>query len=180
MRAVSFFLGFTFFSALMYFGLFRASNVDVGFQVLAAQTEQNNIVELTSEQNEFLDGINQIREQNGLAELVYDTGLERVSEHRVNDMSQNQYYSHKFLGTNYTSLFRTYTVESTSSCENLQLQKGANIAEAISAWENSPPHYRCLINPKTSKIGYGYKYYSSVDDLSIGAEMYVFAMVASD
>jgi uncharacterized protein YkwD len=163
-----------------YIVLFRSSSngATVMPQVLGSVT-----AEINTEQTNILNQINSIRRSAGVNELEYSAQLEELALYRVDDMVTNGYYSHKSPdGLNFASKLKDMGINAPNSCENLQLQIGDNISNAITAWINSPAHYRCLTDNRMSRVGMSYALHSedvkSQDDQL--QRMYVFALIAAN
>lgn len=174
MRALSaIFLGIVFLSSLYFVSSRFASGVNVEPQVLASSTE------LTQTQRLFLNKINALRTDAGVDELAYSEDIEKLTDFRVSDMSSREYYSHRTPdGTDYSNYLNNFNIETSSSCENLQLQIGSDIDEAIEAWKNSRSHYLCVINPKLNKIAFSYLPFEIGPTTNSKDLAFVFSMIA--
>ncbi len=154
------------------------AGVSVEPQVLAAVSTP-----IDQKESEIIDMVNEIRRGVGVEELVYSSDLKYLTMNRVIDMKTNKYYSHiSPEGLTYVASIGNYVSGSTHSCENLQLQVGQDTSEVVTSWKNSPAHYRCLTDPKITRISI-----SNTDHLSAyshetkqNKQMYVFAMIASN
>ena len=176
MRALgALFLGIVFLSSLYFVSARFVSGVSVEPQVLASSTE------LTQSQRLFLDKINSIRKEAGASELNYSNEIEGLTDFRVLDMSNREYYSHKTPdGVTYANYLREYNIATDFSCENLQLQIGPDINEAINAWVNSTPHYNCLIDNRLNNLAFSYEPYMLQENEAEQDTTFVFAMIASN
>lgn len=131
----------------------------------------------------MINEINNVRSGVGVDEFSYNNELQGLTDYRVQDMVSREYYSHKTPdGFTYANNIPEFYPESSYSCENLQLQVGNNIAEAVSAWVNSPAHYRCLVNPRVSNVAISYTVHgkSIAINSNQSQQMYVFALIASN
>lgn len=162
-----------------YFLLFNtvSSGVTVTPQVLSSTD-----IKLTAYQEEFIYKINEIRNTAGVEKVDYNLKSEKLAEFRVQDMIKNDYYSHKMPGMQtYANYLKDFGVEAVFSCENLQLQVGSSITEAIDAWTKSSKHYQCITDKRISTISVSQDVYSEVSTTDkYTQEMYLFAMIATD
>lgn len=154
------------------------NGVTVTPQVLATTS-----VAIDPNQDIMINQINALRNGAGVLGLSYSSELKSLTDFRVQDMNDRDYYSHKTPeGYTYTNYMNEYDITSTYSCENLQLQSGSNLSEAVEAWHNSPAHYRCLVNPRVSKVAISYAVHGDVmyDSNNQPRQMYIFAFIASN
>lgn len=167
-----------------FFYLFRiaTSGATVEPQVLGQSvTVSSN--SLDQKEIEIIAEINKLRSGVGVGEISYDKDLKRLTEFRISDMINRDYYSHKTPeGLTYANYMSEYMPISTFSCENLQLQVGDSALEAYNAWVNSPSHKKCLLSPKITKVAisnsrHGDPIYSSGNQPK---QLFVFALVASN
>jgi uncharacterized protein YkwD len=94
-------------------------------------------------------------------------------------MVERKYYSHTTPeSTTYADYLDDYKVESGFSCENLQLQVGSDINQAIDAWQKSSSHYKCLIEPRLRTIGFSHQLYETVSGDNGQKQLFVFSMIA--
>jgi uncharacterized protein YkwD len=157
----------------LYFGNI-SSGVSVEPQVLGVSS---GVIDV--EQQLFLDKINEIRLSAGSEKLIYDEKLEKLAVYRVEDMVERKYYSHTTPeSTTYADYLDDYKVESGFSCENLQLQVGSDINQAIDAWQKSSSHYKCLIEPRLRTIGFSHQLYETVSGDNGQKQLFVFSMIA--
>ena len=176
MRALgALFLSFVFLSSLYFVSSKFVSGVSVEPQVLASTSELSQV------QRQFLTKINSLRNQAGTSELAYNRNLEKLTDFRVDDMSNREYYSHMNPdGVTYSAYLDEYDIETDYSCENLQLQIGPDLYEAIKAWEDSASHYECLVNPRLNYIAFSEQLYMQKTSDNSQITTYVFAMIATD
>lgn len=157
---------------------FVASGVSDESQVLGASTSPSNQTE-----NLLISDINSIRRGAGVDELVYSLDLQELTDFRTQDLVERDYYSHKTPeGYTYAKYMKDYNISSTYSCENLQLQVGDSLANAVVAWQKSPAHLRCLVNPNVSKVAISYAPHGDViyENNNQPKQMYVFVFIASN
>jgi uncharacterized protein YkwD len=159
----------------LYFGSI-SSGVSVEPQVLAASSSVASV-----EQQLFLDKVNEVRLSAGVEKLSYDTKLENLTDYRVEDMVARNYYSHKTPElTTYADYFDKFNINSSFSCENLQLQIGPDVYEAVDAWINSSSHYECLVDSRLKTVAFNYDLHETVFSQGSQKNMYVFAMIAAN
>jgi uncharacterized protein YkwD len=162
---------------LFAFRLFNQGDY-VQSQVLAS-----TVTVVEQKENDIIYQINAVRREAGLSEVTYDFGLKDLSSMRVADMIDNEYYSHTTpQGYTYGNFMGKYSPGSSFSCENLQLQAGSDENSVVDAWVKSPAHYRCLTNPRVTKVAVSYGVYSDVTRTHSESsdEMYIFAMIAAN
>jgi uncharacterized protein YkwD len=138
---------------------------------------------LDQKEIEIIAEINKLRSGVGVGEISYDNNLKKITEFRISDMINRDYYSHNTPeGLTYANYMSEYVPSSTFSCENLQLQTGDDAIEAYNAWVNSPSHKKCLTSPKITKVAisnsrHGEPLYSSDNQTK---QLFVFALIASN
>lgn len=169
-------------SSLLYLFRFASIGAIVEPQVLGDSTSS---VDVPSDLIEkvMIDEINALRSGVNLDKLSYSLDLKSLTNFRVSDMGARNYYKHKTPdGYTYANYMSEYNIESSHSCENLQLQVGDDHIEAVKAWVDSTSHYRCLTDPKNTKVAISYSPHGepSFDSNNLPRQMYVFAMIASN
>lgn len=111
---------------------------------------------ITSYEREVIRLVNQIRKENGLAELTYDWELCRVARIKSQDMKDNGYFSH--TSPTYGSPFqmmKSFGIRYKSAGENIA--KGQTTPEAVvNAWMNSSGHRANILSSSFTHIGVGY------------------------
>lgn len=136
-----------FFTALKLFvigfALFIPAEAFVAPDVLQAQGQQ--IIALT----------NRVRVENGLAPLDPAQALTISAQHRAQDMSDKQYFSHVSPeGKRLDDFLKNAHYDYAEAGENLAIGfSDAN--EVVDAWMKSPGHYANLVKPSYEQIGVG-------------------------
>ena len=112
--------------------------------------EQN--VEISKEEQETLNLINEYRKQNNLKELKPLSNLQNVAKLKAEDLVKNNYFAHTSpnLGTPFEMLEQN-GVEYTIAGENLA--GNINPSKAVDAWINSPPHKKNILESKFEYTG---------------------------
>jgi uncharacterized protein YkwD len=129
----------------------------------------------------FVGKINEIRKQVGTQPVIYDYGINKLTDFRTQDMIEREYYSHKTPDKMiFSDYFKEFGIDSEFSCENLQLQQGADINEAINSWKNSSSHFKCLVDPRVKSIALTAMKYDNPNDYADSEATFVFTMIATD
>ena len=100
--------------------------------------------------------VNEIRVENGLAELAYDWELSRVARYKSQDMKDNNYFSHTspVYGSPF-KMMKDFGIPYRSAGENIA--KGyASPQAVVDGWMNSPGHRANILNASFTHIGVGY------------------------
>lgn len=109
-------------------------------------------VELSPEEQEVLDLINQYRKQNGLEALKPLAKLQQTAKLKAKDLVDNEYFSHnsKQLGTPFEML-KANQVDYDIAGENL----AGNITpeKAVESWINSKTHKENILEEKFNYTG---------------------------
>lgn len=116
------------------------------------QAVNNEVVQLTQEEAETLDLINEYRRQNGLDNLRVYSKLQDVAKLKAMDLVGNNYFSHisERLGTPFEML-ESNGVDYVVAGENLA---GNTTSErAVEAWINSPSHRENILDAKFEYTG---------------------------
>lgn len=94
---------------------------------------------LSTEEEEFLKSINEIRVKNNLPELIIDDAVQNVARLKAQDIIENNYFSHTSpkYGTPFEMLSSSSINYKTAS-ENIA--GNSTISGAISSWMNSDSH----------------------------------------
>ena len=117
----------------------------------ASNTNTSN---LTSDELEVFNLINQQRLQNGLSTLKVDMEVQRVARIKAQDMVNNNYFSH--TSPTYGSPFdmlKSFGVSYKSAGENIA--GNSNNSAAVTAWMNSPGHRANILNGSYNYTGVG-------------------------
>ena len=133
--------------------------------------------------NNILAEVNAFRLKNGLQSLQFSQEVKILADYRLADMVSNKYYAHKSPKSSmtYVDIIDKYVVNSTVSCENLQLQNNQQINDAVIAWSNSESHRNCLLNPKLTKGALASTYYDeAIDVANNSSPTYVFVFIGSN
>lgn len=111
---------------------------------------------VTSNENEVISLVNEIRAKNGLNTLTADWELSRVARIKSQDMKDNNYFSHTspVYGTPF-QMIKNFGISYRSAGENIA--KGQSTPQAVvNAWMNSSGHRANILNPSYTRIGVGY------------------------
>ena len=112
--------------------------------------ESNQSVELTKDEKETIDLINEERKKAGLSVLNIDKEVQNIARVKAKDMVNNDYFSHN--SPSYGSPFdmlKTYGVSYKLAGENIA--GNSTNSGAVNAWMNSPGHKANILNE-----GYNY------------------------
>jgi uncharacterized protein YkwD len=111
---------------------------------------------LDSQEQQFLDLLNQYRQQNSLGTVTIDTRLQDAADWMSNDMGVNDYFSHT------DSLGRDPFQRMAAFGYNYNTWKGENIAagygtaaSVFDAWKNSSGHNANMLNANYKVVGIG-------------------------
>lgn len=110
--------------------------------------------QLSPEEQQCLDLINQERAKNGLGALAPDMELMKVARTKANDMVQNNYFSH--YSPTYGSPFdmmRQFGISFKSAAENIA--GNSSVSGAVTAWMNSSGHRANILNGTYNYTGIG-------------------------
>lgn len=109
-------------------------------------------VELSQEEQETLDLVNEYRKQNGLGALKPLARLQQTAKMKATDLVENQYFSHhsKQLGTPFEML-KANQVDYDIAGENL----AGNITpkKAVESWINSKTHRENILEARFNYTG---------------------------
>lgn len=111
-------------------------------------------VNLTAEQQQMLDLINQERSKAGLNKLTIDPQLQKMAQVKSDEMVSKSYFSH--TSPTYGSPFdmmKTFGISFTSAGENLA--GNSSVAAAHTALMNSPDHKANILNSTFDCCGIG-------------------------
>lgn len=129
----------------------QSENVVEGDDTSTTGVESENI-ELTEEEQEFLNLINANRKNLGLSELKVDSKIQNIARLKAKDLNENNYFSHtspKF--GNIDNMLKTFEVSYVTASENIAGNK--NLAGAVEAWMNSENHKANILNEKFEYTG---------------------------
>ena len=112
-------------------------------------------VALDSEELEFLDLINDYRDQNGLGTLVLSDALNQAATWKSTDMATNDYFAHddELINRSFVDRLRDcgYTAN-TWLAENIAAGNDT-AAQVFLQWRESPGHNANMLNPDLVAIG---------------------------
>ena len=109
---------------------------------------------LTSDEKEVFDLINQQRVANGLSALKIDPELQRVARIKAQDMVNNNYFSH--TSPTYGSPFdmlKSFKISYKTAGENIA--GNSSNSAAVNAWMNSSGHRANILNGSFNYTGIG-------------------------
>ncbi len=110
--------------------------------IYASAIEARHIIELT----------NQVRIENGSSPLTANQLLTQAAYNKANDLFEQQLFQHNIDDKKFSSWIKETGYDYFYVGENLALD--FNTSEGvIRGWENSPSHYKNLINPEFKEIG---------------------------
>lgn len=113
-----------------------------------------NTTNLTSDEWEVFNLINQQRSQNGLSPLKIDYEVQRVARIKAQDMVNNNYFSH--TSPTYGSPFNmlnNFKVSYRTAGENIA--GNSSNSAAVTAWMNSSGHKANILNSSFNYTGIG-------------------------
>lgn len=116
--------------------------------------DSNNTTNLTSDEWEVFNLINQQRSQNGLSPLKIDYEVQRVARIKAQDMVNNNYFSH--TSPTYGSPFNmlnNFKVSYRTAGENIA--GNSSNSAAVTAWMNSSGHKANILNSSFNYTGIG-------------------------
>lgn len=110
-----------------------------------AQEAQNSTTVLSTEEEEFLKAINELRVKNELPELKVDDAIQNVARLKAQDLAENNYFSHtsEKYGTPFEMLSSSNISYKTAS-ENIA--GNSTISGAINSWMNSESHKNNILS----------------------------------
>lgn len=118
-----------------------------------AENTINNI-NLTSDEKETFDLINQQRKNAGLSVLAIDNELQRVARIKAQEMVDKNYFSH--TSPTYGSPFdmmNSFKISYRTAGENIA--GNSSNSGAVNAWMNSPGHKANILNASFTHTGLG-------------------------
>ncbi len=143
----------------------KGEQVGVGQEEVINQEEDNqenisqnnteefaNSLELTKDEQEFLDLVNANRKNNGLVELKIDSEVQNIARLKAEDLVKNNYFSHtsQTYG-DINSMLKTFNIDYEKSSENIA--GNANLTGAIEAWMGSENHKVNILNEEYNYTG---------------------------
>lgn len=120
------------------------------------EVPSNQLVGLSTEEQQMVNLINQERRKNSLPDLQVDLELARVAEIKSQDMVDNNYFSHN--SPNYGSPFdmmKSFGIEYLVAGENLA--GNSTVERAHNALMNSSGHRKNILHPDFTHVGIGAK-----------------------
>lgn len=104
--------------------------------------------------NEMLSSLNALRAANGAAPLTLCPALSQSAQKHANDMHARGYVSHT-TPEGVTFLQRiAFEYRGSGSGENI-FSGLPSVGDAMQAWTNSPAHFRGMVNPMFTHVGFG-------------------------
>lgn len=150
------------FTLLILIGIISFSVARYQTEVLAKAEKHEEIkhkieielkeVQLTAEEQETLDLINEYRKENGLSELKALSNLQEVAKIKGEDLVNNNYFAHNSpnLGTPFEML-KDNNIEYAIAGENLA--GNTTPKRAVQAWINSEAHRENILESKFEYTG---------------------------
>ena len=114
--------------------------------------EFSDELELTKEEEEFLNLINSNRVNNGLEELKVDSTIQNIARLKAADLEKNDYFSHNSpIYGNIDEMLKMFEVTYIDSGENIAGNR--NLSGAVEAWMNSENHKANILNNNYNYTG---------------------------
>ena len=117
-------------------------------------TNQTTTSNLSADEQEVFNLINNQRTQNGLSALKIDSEVQKVARIKAQDMVNNNYFSHS--SPTYGSPFdmlKSYKVSYNTAGENIA--GNSSNSGAVNAWMNSSGHRANILNKSFNYTGIG-------------------------
>lgn len=116
------------------------------------QYQLSNMNNMTQDEKEVIDLVNEYRSQNGLENLIPIKDLDTIAKTKAKDLESNNYFSHTSptLGTPFEMLKQNrigYEVAGENLAGNINSKK------AVEAWINSKPHKENITNKNYKYTG---------------------------
>ncbi|GMQ58393.1 hypothetical protein AN1V17_27880 [Vallitalea sediminicola] len=109
---------------------------------------------ISNEEQQLINLINESRKQNGLKALTADNQLSEVARIKSKDMIDNNYFSHNSpTYGNPFDMLKSFGIQYLSAAENIAGNK--SVQEAHEALMNSPGHRKNILNPDLTHVGVG-------------------------
>ena len=112
-----------------------------------------NTTNLTSDEWEVFNLINQQRSQNGLSPLKIDYEVQRVARIKAQDMVNNNYFSHTSPTYGSPFMLNNFKVSYRTAGENIA--GNSSNSAAVTAWMNSSGHKANILNSSFNYTGIG-------------------------
>jgi hypothetical protein len=113
----------------------------------AAATPADQLALASSESNQFVAAINQLRESKGLGDLIVDGNLGSIATNWAITMAGQDDIFHR------SNLADGVTIDWTRLGENVGV--GPTVNDLMNAFIASPHHYENLVDPRFNRIGVG-------------------------
>ena len=127
------------------------NNAQDGNNISSNKSSNTN---LTSDEQEVFNLINNQRKQNGLNELSINNEVQNVARIKAKDMVENNYFSH--TSPTYGSPFdmlKSFKVSYNTAGENIA--GNSSNSGAVTAWMNSSGHRANILNSSFNQTGIG-------------------------
>ena len=114
----------------------------------------NNNSDLTQDEKEVFDLINNQRKQNGLNSLTINSEVQNVARIKAKDMVDNNYFAHN--SPTYGSPFdmlKSFKISYNTAGENIA--GNSSNSGAVNAWMNSSGHRANILNGSFNQTGIG-------------------------
>ncbi|GMQ61662.1 CAP domain-containing protein [Vallitalea maricola] len=109
---------------------------------------------ISNEEQQLINLINESRKQNGLKALTADNQLSEIARIKSKDMIDNNYFSHNSpTYGNPFDMLKNFGIQYLSAAENIAGNK--SVQEAHEALMNSPGHRKNILNPEFTHVGVG-------------------------
>ena len=106
-----------------------------------------------AEELQFLDLINDYREQNGLRRVVFSDTLTVAAERHSKDMAKYRFFAHNTAGSSYYAVGSEPWDRMEAEGYDYNTFKGENLAvgyetaeQAMQAWKESPSHNEAMLD----------------------------------
>lgn len=114
------------------------------------------IVPLTADQAQFVALLNDYRKHHGAGVVVVDASLQSAAVFRAADMANREYFSHTTPGRgSEREVMIQHGYDVNASTAAVILYGEPSSAEALAAWQRSPPHNAVLLDPRYRAVGIG-------------------------
>ncbi len=115
----------------------------------------------TSEEQEMLDLVNNLRENRGFQPLRLNTALNQAAFNHSNDMAINDYFSHTGMnGSNFSQ--RSIDAGYTGLPRGENIAAGnSGVAATFNQWKNSSGHLNNMLNSNANEMGIGHAFDNS-------------------
>lgn len=134
--------------------IYPNTGIGTGLNNNDSNNNTTNTTNLTSDEWEVFNLINQQRSQNGLSPLKIDYEVQRVARIKAQDMVNNNYFSH--TSPTYGSPFNmlnNFKVSYRTAGENIA--GNSSNSAAVTAWMNSSGHKANILNSSFNYTGIG-------------------------